>query len=79
MNRLLAFLKSTFSEPDGTGSASRVLGGSVVGASIVWISYIVFTTHHLPDLGGAAAYVTAGFSGYGMNKISCVLKRDQNQ
>ncbi len=51
--RILAYLKSTFSEADGTGSASRLLAGATVGMSLVWISYIVFTQHHLPDLGGA--------------------------
>jgi hypothetical protein len=68
--RILAYLKSTFSEADGTGSASRLLAGATVGMSLVWISYIVFTQHHLPDLGGASLFVTSGFSGYGANQVS---------
>lgn len=76
--RIYAFLRSTFSEPDGTGSASRVLAGSCVGSSLVWISYIVFSQHRLPDLSGAALFVSAGFSGYGVNKISTMIKnKDQ--
>ena len=77
--KLFAFLKSTFSEPDGTGSASRVLGGSVVVSTILWVSYIVFHTHALPDLTGAALFVGSGFSGYGVNKLSCALKRDDQK
>ena len=68
--RILAYLKSTFSEADGTGRASRLLAGATFGMSLVWISYIVFTQHHLPDLGGASLFVTSGFSGYGVNQVS---------
>ncbi len=71
---ILRFLRSTFSEPDGTGSASRVLAGATVGSCLIWISYIVFSQHALPDLGGASMFVTAGGSLYGVNKISVALK-----
>lgn len=74
--RILKFLRSTFSEPDGTGSASRVLAGSTVASCLVWISYIVISQHHLPDLGGASLFVSSGFSGYAVNKVSCVFKKD---
>jgi hypothetical protein len=73
-SKLFAFLRSTFSEPDGTGSASRVLAGSTVASCLVWVSYIVFTQHHLPDLGGASLFVTAGGSLYGVNKLSVAIK-----
>ena len=72
--KMFAFLKSTFSEPDGTGSASRVLAGSTVASCLVWISYIVIRTHTIPDLGGASLFVTSGFSGYGVNKLSMAIK-----
>ncbi|HLX83791.1 MAG TPA: hypothetical protein VKR59_07825 [Terriglobales bacterium] len=68
--RFIAFLKSTFSEADGSGSATRVLAGSTVASTLIWISYIVFTQHHLPDLSGPSLFVTAGFSGYAANKIT---------
>lgn len=67
--KVFAFTKSTFSEADGTGSASRVLAGATVGSTLLWITYLVLRTHALPDLGGASLFVTAGFSGYGVNKV----------
>lgn len=72
--KILAFIKSTFSEPDGTGSASRVLSGATVLATLGWVTYLVLTTHTLPDLSGASLFVGAGFSGYGVNKLSAALK-----
>ena len=77
--KFFAFIKSTFSEPDGTGSASRVLAGSTVASCLVWISYIVIRTHALPDLGGASLFVSSGFSGYAVNKVSCVFKKDEQR
>jgi hypothetical protein len=72
------YLKSTFSEADGTGSATRFLAGGGVLSAIVWVSYIVFTQKHLPDLGGAAMWVSSCFSGYGINKVAGVLtKKDE--
>jgi hypothetical protein len=76
--KIFTFLKTTFSEPDGTASASRVLAGATVASTLVWISFIVFTQNHLPDLGGASMFVTAGFSGYGINKVSGVFKKSDN-
>jgi hypothetical protein len=76
--KILSFLKSTFSEADGTGSATRVLAGGGVLSTIVWVSFIVFTQHHLPDLGGAAMFVSASFSGYGINKVAgCFPGKDK--
>jgi hypothetical protein len=79
LQKLLAFIKSTFSEPDGTGSASRVLGGAVVATTLIWVSYIVLRTQVLPDLTSAALFVGSGFSGYGMNKLSGALKKDDQK
>ncbi len=72
--KLFAYLRSTFSEADGTGSTTRVLAGTGVLSTIIWISFIVFTQKHLPDLGGAAMFVSASFSGYAVNKVTGMNK-----
>lgn len=72
--KILKFLKSTFSEADGSASASRVLAGSTILATLGWVTYLVILNHALPDLGGPAMFVTSGFSGYGVNKISVAMK-----
>ena len=77
--RLFAFIRSTFSEPDGTGSASRVLAGCTVASCLVWVSFIVFTKHIIPDLGGASLFVTSGFSGYGVNRLSRAFGEDHDK
>jgi hypothetical protein len=74
--KFYAYLKSTFSEADGTGSATRFLAGGGVLATIIWVSFIVFTQRHLPDLSGASLFVSASFSGYGVNKIAGMAKKD---
>jgi hypothetical protein len=74
--KLFAYLRSTFSEADGTGSATRLLAGGGVLATIVWVSYIVVLTGHLPDLGGAAMFVSASFSGYAINKVAGMGRSD---
>ena len=68
--QLLAKLSSAFSEANGKASSTRILGGTVVLSTILWVSYLVMTTKALPDLTSAALFVGAGFSGYGANKIS---------
>jgi hypothetical protein len=77
--RILKFLSSTFSEADGSASASRVLAGSTVLATLGWITYLVIKTHALPDLGGASMFVASGFSGYGVNKLSSAIKKDDQK
>jgi hypothetical protein len=75
--KLFTYLKSAFSEADGTGSSSRFLAAGGVLATISWVSYIVILTGHLPDLGGAAMCISASFSGYGINKITG-MNHDKN-
>ncbi len=72
--KILGFLKSTFSEANGSASASRVLAGSTILATLGWVTYLVLLNHALPDLGGAAMFVTAGGSLYGVNKLSVAIK-----
>lgn len=76
-DKLLRFLKSTFSEADGTASATRVLGGGCVVMTLGWITYLVLKNGALPDLSGASLFVTSGFSGYGMNKLAGAMKREE--
>jgi len=73
-DKILKFLRSTFSEADGSASASRVLAGSTILATLGWVTYLVLQNHALPDLGGASMFVTSGFSGYAVNKISVAVK-----
>jgi hypothetical protein len=75
--KILAYILSIFSESDGSGSASRVLAGVSVLSTIVWVSYLTFTTRHLPDLGGASLFLTSAFSGYSVNKISSCFKKEE--
>lgn len=75
-DKLLAFIKSTFSEPDGTGSASRVLAGTSVTAVLAWTTYVVIKNGALPDLSGAALFLSASFSGYAANQIRRAMDKD---
>ena len=75
--KIFEYLRSTFSEADGTGSATRVLAGGGVLATIIWVSFLVFTQRHLPDLSGAALFVSSSFAGYGINKVALVMKDDK--
>jgi hypothetical protein len=77
--KFFGFIKSAFSEPDGSGSSSRLLAGACVVALIVWVSYLVFKNHAMPDLGGAALFLTASFSGYAVNQLSRMNKADPPQ
>ena len=80
-SKFLTYLKSAFSEVDGSGSATRVLAGATVLTTLIWVSYLVCRTHALPDLGGASMFVSAGFSGYAINKVAGVASgkdKDKN-
>jgi len=76
--KILAFIKSTFSEADGSASASRVLAGASVGTVLGSVIYVVIRTHQLPDLTGASLFLSAGFSGYAVNQFSRIGRRDDN-
>ena len=77
-DKILKFLKSTFSERDGSASSTRVLAGSVVLSTLAWVTFLVIKNHALPDLSGASLFVGSGFSGYGVNRLSEVMKKDKD-
>jgi len=73
MHKVLNYLMSVFSEADGTGSATRVLAGLTVLATLIWVTFIVIKNHDLPDLGGASMFISAAFSGYAINKVEKIV------
>lgn len=80
MKKAWIFFKSAFSEPNGTPSSSRVLGGTTVGTMLGCIVYVTLRTNSLPaNLGDAALVIGAGFSGYAANKISGVFKHGEDR
>ncbi len=70
---LCAFVKSVFSDA-GQGSSSRVLSGAVVFATLGWVSYVVFKTKTIPDLGGPSMFMASGVGiCYGTNKAADMI------
>ena len=70
---MFAFLKSVFSE-DGQGSYSRFVGGIIVVATVVWITFLVIKNKVMPDLTGPTAFLTIGSgSHYITNKASDIV------
>ena len=63
----LAFLKSVFSESDGTGSFARILSAVLAVGSIIWITHIVLHTHVIPPLSDITLFIGAP---YATNKIA---------
>lgn len=53
----LIFVKSVFSESDGTGSWGRIGSFAALLAVIGWVTHIVIYTHTIPDLTGSTAFV----------------------
>jgi hypothetical protein len=87
MNELLKFIKSVFSESDGSGSSSRVMMGLIV-AFILGIGVAFGTMVHFKAItidqfnsflhaGGEFIVTTAGPL-YGVNKFTDVLKKNGN-
>jgi hypothetical protein len=74
MKSLFGFLRSVFSEADGTGSWSRIGSLLIVLATLGWVTHVVWRTHSIPDLGGATAFLTAGAGTmYGTNKLGSIM------
>ena len=71
---LYGFAKDALSEPNGTGSFSRVSAAAIIGSVLMWVSYVVFKTHAIPDLSGPTLFLTGGSSAtYGANKVAGVV------
>jgi hypothetical protein len=69
----LAFIKSVFSD-NGVGSSSRVLSGAVVFSTLFWITYVVFKTKTIPDLGGPSMFMATGVGVFmGTNKAADMI------
>jgi hypothetical protein len=71
-----AHLKQALSE-DGVGSYSRYCGAFSVVVAAIWVTYLMVTTKHMPDLGGPATWITAGQSAYAANqakKVASAIK-----
>jgi hypothetical protein len=71
----ISFLRSTFSEADGTGSASRIMMLLHFFAGASWVSFHLWkgdgAGHHpIPDLTGVTTFVCAP---YGVNKIASTI------
>lgn len=74
MNWSQNFWKGLLRESDGTPSTSRL--GSLVTliAALVWISYLVFKTHAVPDVSGFEHFVVGVVASlYGVNKVSTTI------
>jgi hypothetical protein len=66
---MLNFIKSIFSEDDGSGSASRLLMVAHAIMGCIWGTHVVYHSHALPDpvsLAGVTAFITAP---YAVNKM----------
>jgi hypothetical protein len=73
-----SFWKGAFSEPDGTGSASRILSAIVVVFGLSWITITIVhnilalksAAMTIPELGTVSAFVSAVVGVlYGTNKV----------
>ncbi len=66
-----AFIRQLFSE---SGEASFSRAGSFIAllASAAWVSYVVVTTHALPDLSSVTLFISAL---YGLGKAGETLQR----
>lgn len=66
-------LKEVLSE-NGTGSYSRYTGFMVVLSVIVWVSFVVFKTHIIPDLTNPGIFMTLGAgTQYGIGQVKHMI------
>lgn len=66
----IQFLKDLFSE-SSTASFGRVGAGVALLASIFWVSWVVYKTNAIPDLGGVALFIGTL---YGLSKAGSVAQ-----
>ncbi len=67
----MQWLQSVFSEPDGSGSSSRVLTGAIVFTILGLIVFLTLVHKQLPDLPTCGEFIALTSAAlYGTNKIS---------
>lgn len=74
LKSILSHFKQSLSEPDGTGSYSRMMGAIIASATISWITYIVIVTHALPNMTDAGVFIASGSSAYAVNKAQGIVQ-----
>lgn len=63
------FWSGLLREEDGTPSFSRLASLALVATALIWISYVVFHGHVLPELHGIQEFIVTGVTSlYGVNK-----------
>ena len=76
---MFRFVKAAMSEPataegDGSASFSRIAAAFIIAFVLLWVTYLVFYTHTMPDLAGPTLFMTGGASAtYGANKVTTAV------
>lgn len=75
----MKFLKAFFADSDKTVNPAHVVAFALTAGVLVWVSFIVFKTHVLPDLAGPA-YLLGGSGAmnvaHKMEDIISSIKKD---
>lgn len=77
------FLQAAMSEPPVAGAAqgiasfSRIAAGFIIAFVLMWVTYLVFKTHAMPDLAGPTLFMTGGASAtYGANRVVTAIQQN---
>ena len=62
MAEFFKFLRSVFSESDGTGSWSRIASCVALIAVVGWVTYIIVSTKAIPSLDGPISFIAAPYA-----------------
>lgn len=66
------FLREVLSD-NGVGSYARYGSFLIVVSAIIWVTYLVVTTHTLPNMGDISLYISTGVGvHYGTSQIKTV-------
>lgn len=71
----MGFVKSLFDDQDKSTNPTHVLAYALCGASIIWISYLVFKTKAMPDVTGVAYLLSATGVANVAHKLEDVVSR----